>query len=62
MLEGFRFEKRTVSTGVDVAYRIGGEGQPLLLLHGKRYLGIQKTEVMRISSSHLLLSVTWGFL
>jgi haloacetate dehalogenase len=34
MLEGFRFEKRKVSTGIQIAFRIGGAGQPLLLLHG----------------------------
>ena len=34
MLDGFRFEKRKVATGFQIAYRIGGEGQPLLLLHG----------------------------
>ena len=34
MLEGFRLEKRNVSTGIDISYRIGGAGQPLLLLHG----------------------------
>jgi haloacetate dehalogenase len=34
MLDGFRFEKIKVSTGIQIAYRIGGEGQPLLLLHG----------------------------
>jgi haloacetate dehalogenase len=34
MLDGFRFEKLKVSTGIEIAYRIGGEGQPLLLLHG----------------------------
>lgn len=34
MLDGFRFEKQTVATGVDIAYHIGGVGQPLLLLHG----------------------------
>jgi haloacetate dehalogenase len=34
MLDGFRFEKQKVSTGIQIAYRICGEGQPLLLLHG----------------------------
>jgi haloacetate dehalogenase len=34
MLDGFRFEKQKVSTGIQIAYRIGGAGQPLLLLHG----------------------------
>jgi len=34
MLDGFKFEKRKVATGIQIAYRIGGEGQPLLLLHG----------------------------
>lgn len=34
MLEGFRLEKRNVSTGIDISYRIGGAGQPLLMLHG----------------------------
>ncbi len=34
MLDGFRFEKQTVSGGIQIAYRIGGTGQPLLLLHG----------------------------
>ena len=34
MLDGFKFERRKVSTGIQIAYRIGGEGQPLLLLHG----------------------------
>ena len=34
MLDGFRFEKKKVSTGIQIAYRIGGEGHPLLLLHG----------------------------
>ncbi|MEX2650204.1 MAG: alpha/beta hydrolase [Alphaproteobacteria bacterium] len=30
----FRFERRKVATGVAIAFRIGGEGPPLLLLHG----------------------------
>ena len=34
MLDGFKFEKRKVATGIQIAYRIGGKGQPLLLLHG----------------------------
>ena len=34
MLDGFEFRKETVSTGVDIAFRIGGAGPPLLLLHG----------------------------
>ena len=34
MLDEFKFEKQKVSTGIQIAYRIGGEGQPLLLLHG----------------------------
>jgi haloacetate dehalogenase len=34
MLDGFKFEKRMVAAGIQIAYRIGGEGQPLLLLHG----------------------------
>jgi len=34
MLDGFKFERRKVSTGIRIAYRIGGGGQPLLLLHG----------------------------
>ena len=34
MLDGFKFEKRKVETGIQIAYRIGGKGQPLLLLHG----------------------------
>ncbi len=34
MLDGFRFEKLEVSTGIQIAFRIGGAGQPLLLLHG----------------------------
>ena len=34
MLDEFKFEKRKVSTGIQIAYRIGGEGPPLLLLHG----------------------------
>ena len=34
MLEEFRLEKQKVSTGIQLAYRIGGQGPPLLLLHG----------------------------
>ena len=34
MLDGFDFAKRRVSTGVEIAYRTGGDGPPLLLLHG----------------------------
>jgi haloacetate dehalogenase len=34
MLDGFRFEKLKVSTGIQIAYHIGGSGHPLLLLHG----------------------------
>ncbi len=34
MLDGFDFAKRRVSTGVEIAYRTGGHGPPLLLLHG----------------------------
>ena len=34
MLDGFKFEKRKVATGIQIACRIGGKGQPLLLLHG----------------------------
>ena len=34
MLDEFKFEKRKVATGIQIAYRIGGKGRPLLLLHG----------------------------
>jgi haloacetate dehalogenase len=34
MLDGFKFEKRKVATGIQIACRIGGKGRPLLLLHG----------------------------
>ena len=34
MLGGFRYEKRKVSAGIQIAFRIGGAGPPLLLLHG----------------------------
>ena len=34
MLDEFRLDKCSVSTGVDISYRIGGTGPPLLLLHG----------------------------
>ena len=34
MLDGYRYEKRKVSTGIEIAFRIGGAGRPLLLLHG----------------------------
>jgi len=33
-LDAFRFEKRRVATGLEIACRIAGEGPPLLLLHG----------------------------
>ena len=37
MLDSFEFRmvwSETVATGVEIAYRIGGAGPPLLLLHG----------------------------
>ena len=34
MLDGFKYEKRRVATGIRIAFRMGGAGPPLLLLHG----------------------------
>jgi haloacetate dehalogenase len=34
MLNGFKTEKRRVATGIQISFRIGGAGPPLLLLHG----------------------------
>ncbi len=34
MLDGFSYEKCKVTTGIQIAFRMGGTGQPLLLLHG----------------------------
>ncbi len=34
MLDGFKTEKRKVATGIQIAFRVGGAGPPLLLLHG----------------------------
>jgi haloacetate dehalogenase len=49
MLGGFRFEKKKVSTGIQIAYRIGGEGHPLLLLHG-----YPQTHLMWSKTAHRL--------
>ena len=34
MPDGFKYEKRKVATGIQIAFRVGGAGPPLLLLHG----------------------------
>ena len=34
MFEGFRLERHAVSDGVELNFRIGGSGPPLVLLHG----------------------------
>jgi haloacetate dehalogenase len=52
MLDGFRFEKIKVSTGIQIAYRVGGEGQPLLLLHGYPQTHLMWTKIADRLAKH----------
>jgi len=55
VLEDFHQERRDVSTGVTISYRIGGSGPPLLLLHGYPQSHVMWTKVAPELYQHFTL-------
>ena len=58
MLEGFIFEKQRVSTGLNIAFRMGGEGPPLLLLHGYPQNHLMWRKIARKLAEHFTIVMT----